>query len=55
MFGSGRNLLLRSRCRCRFARTAAGAALSMVNKFLLALQIFVEPHRLIFDDGVRNF
>src|SRR5258708_36657160 len=54
LFGGWRYLLLGSRRRSRFARAAAGAALSMLPQLLLALQIFVQPDRLILDDGVRN-
>src|SRR5260370_11224051 len=40
--------------RCRAARTPRGALLSLLRKFLLALQIFVQPHGLILDHVVLH-
>src|ERR1700687_3228355 len=55
---AGRGLLRRCRRwgggRRRAARAPRGALLALHRKFLLALQIFVQPHGLIFDHRVLH-
>src|SRR5215472_12830065 len=50
----GRGLFLRGRGRSRAARTPRGTLFTLVRQLLLALQVFVEPHGLIFNHRVLH-